>query len=295
VIDREIAFAKSGGIDYWAFLLYDENTCMSQGLSLYLSSRRRHEVRFCAIASATTLGATGQWQAGIERIVRLMKEPGYQTVCNGRPLLFLFRLEENWIRGWGGVVAARGLFDRLREAVRATGLGDPYVVVMQDSAAQAKGTADAIGGDALSDYARSGNAAGAPYSDLTATAQAFWTECAGTGCAVVPLAMAGWDRRPRVEQPVPWEPWQKPGAGLDKFYLAPTPAQLAGHLGDAMNWVRSQPARCPAQTVIVYAWNEHDEGGWLCPTRGADGRPDGSRLEAIAALRRQGLAAGPDR
>jgi hypothetical protein len=33
--------------------------------------------------------------------------------------------------------------------------------------------------------------------------------------------------------------------------------------------------------VIIYAWNEHDEGGWLCPTWSPDGRPDRRRLEAI--------------
>ena len=28
---------------------------------------------------------------------------------------------------------------------------------------------------------------------------------------------------------------------------------------------------------------EFDEGGWLCPTRGADGKPDTMRIEALKA------------
>lgn len=25
-----------------------------------------------------------------------------------------------------------------------------------------------------------------------------------------------------------------------------------------------------ANTLIIYAWNEHDEGGWICPTLAVD-------------------------
>jgi hypothetical protein len=288
VVDREIAFAKAGGIDYFAFLLYDEGTCMSQGLSLYLSSARRREVNFCAVASPGTFGAREKWEAGVGRIVRYMKEPGYQTVCGGRPLLYLFRPEEKWIGVWGGPAEARRLFDTLREAARTVGLGDPYIVVMhQGSAADGKRAADTVGAQALSDYARQNNAAGAPYAELASVARAFWEECAGTGAEVVPLVMAGWDRRPRVEHPVPWETWQQPGVGLDRYYASPAPTELAEHLREAMEWTDARPARCPAKTVIVYAWNEHDEGGWLCPTLGADGEPDASRLQAIDAMRKQ--------
>lgn len=284
VLDREIAFAKAGGIDYWAFLLYDEGNCMSQGLALYLSSSRRRDVNFCAIASPSTFGGRATWDAGVERLVRYMKEPGYQTVCGGRPLLYLFRPEEKWVQAWGGPAGARGLFDGLRAAARLAGLADPYIVVMHDgSAAQVKRSADTVGANAISDYARHTGGAGAPFSDLAATARAFWESCAATGMEVVPLAMAGWDRRPRVERPVPWEAWQKPNVGLDKFYVLPTPEELAAHVGEAMAWTE----RSPAKTVIVYAWNEHDEGGWLCPTLGADGKPDASRLRALAAMRKQ--------
>lgn len=288
VVDREIAFAKAGGIDYWAFLLYAEDNCMSQGLSLYLSSSRRRDVNFCSVASPNTFGRRATWEAGVARVVRYMKEPGYQTVCGGRPLLYLFRPDEKWIQVWGGPAGARELGDALRQAARRAGLSDPYIVVMDDGKAESvKRTADLLGANAISDYARQASGAGAPYAELAGVARQFWGECAASGAEVVPLAMAGWDRRPRVERPVPWEAaWQKPNVGLDTFYVLPMPEELAAHVGEAMAWVEARPAQCPAQTVIVYAWNEHDEGGWLCPTRGENGKPDASRLEAIARMRR---------
>jgi len=157
IVDQEIAFAQAGGLDYWAFLLYDQTSPMSQGLALYRSSVRRQDVRFCAIASPPPFGHAPAFDAGTRR---------------------------------------------------------------------------------------------------------------------------------RVEHPVPWEKNQQPGVGLDRYYETPTPVELADHLADALTWAAADPSRCPAQAVLTYAWNEHDEGGWLCPTRGADGRPDTSRLDAIAAMRR---------
>jgi len=287
IIDQEIAYAKAGGIDYWAFLLYPEDNSMSQGLSLYLNSKSRSKINFCAVASPTTFGSRATWQAGIERIIKYMREPGYQSVCGGRPLLYLFRPDEKWIRAWGGSEGARELFNKLRSAAVAADVGDPYIVVMHQGAANVGSKAvEAVGAQALTDYARSGGGRGASYAELTKRLWDFWSECAATSVDVVPLAMAGWDRRPRVEHPVPWEPWQKPGVGLDKFYMLPTPKELAAHLDEAMTWTEKNTEICPAQTVIVYAWNEHDEGGWLCPTIGRGGVPDASRLEAIAAMRK---------
>jgi len=78
--------------------------------------------------------------------------------------------------------------------------------------------------------------------------------------------MTGWDRRPRVERPVPWEKWQKPGVGVEKFYRAPTPRELATHVRKAVHWLGANRSHAKAQIALIYAWNENDEGGWLVPT-----------------------------
>ncbi len=287
IVDQEIAYARAGGLDYWAFLLYEEGTAMSQGLELYLSSDHQQDLPFCAIAGANTFGNGAQFPDRMRRVLGLMAEPSYVRV-GGRPLLFVFRADDPWVSAWGGPEQARRLFDSLRAAARAAGLGDPYLVAMNDSVTEGQRLGTILGADAISAYALSGGGRnGAPYDELTAVPERFWREAAAGGTPLVPLAMAGWDRRPRIESPVPWErKWQEPGVGLDRYYATPTPAELAAHLEAALQWTASEPELCPAQAVLVYAWNEHDEGGWLCPTRGADGRPDTSRLDAIAAMRR---------
>ena len=287
VVDQEIAFARRGGIDYWAFLLYVPDTAMSQGLSLYLSSARKREVPFCAIASPNAFGNAQQFPDRMQRLVKLISEPSYQKVMGGRPLLYLFDVSDAWMAAWGGPANARRLFDGLRAAVKAAGQGDPYLVVMDFRPDRGKQVADAVGAEAISSYATSaGGMNGTPYAELCRTAHGFWDRCAATGAQVVPIAMAGWDRRPRIEHPVPWEKYQKPGEGMERYYATPTPAELAGHIEEALRWTAARPAQCPAQAVILYAWNEHDEGGWLCPTLNPDGTPNAEGLDAIAAMLR---------
>jgi hypothetical protein len=287
IMDREIAYARAGGLDYWAFLLYDPGSAMSQGLSLYLSSKHKADMRFCVIASPHLFGTPEEFPEKIKRIVDLIAEPNYQKTPDGRPLLYLFNVSDTWIKTWGGDVCAGKLFESFRAAVRARGQKTPYIAVMDFSPDHGAKIARALGAQAISTYATScGGTHGAPYSDLAKCATDFWGKCAATGSEVVPLAMAGWDRRPRIEHPVPWEKYQKPGVGMENYYDMPTPAQLAAHIRDAMLWTEKNKSRCPAQTVIVYAWNEHDEGGWLCPTLNADGSANKDRLDSLARMLR---------
>ncbi len=59
-----------------------------------------------------------------------------------------------------------------------------------------------------------------------------------------------------------------------------TPAQLAQHLREALEWTRQNRDLNPANAILVYAWNENDEGGWLIPTL-AEGT---TRLDALAKV-----------
>ena len=42
---------------------------------------------------------------------------------------------------------------------------------------------------------------------------------------------------------------------------------------------------------MMYAWNEHDDGGWLVPTWTPEGKPDTSWLDAIRRVLRPDAAA----
>jgi hypothetical protein len=213
----------------------------------------------------------------------LIAEPGYQMVAGNRPLLYLHGLTDHQLQALSGPDNAKHLFDEFRRTVKVAGQGDPYIVVMDFHPAHGKEIARAVGATAVTSYAIHGDDLAASYARLTQSARGFWEQCAAAGAEVVPVVMAGWDRRPRIEHPVWWEKDQVPGAGLEKYYQMPTPRELAAHVEEAERWVAARKEQCPAQAVIIYAWNEHDEGGWLCPTLNPDGSANTERLSAIAA------------
>ena len=106
----------------------------------------------------------------------------------------------------------------------------------------------------------------------------------------ITFASAGWDTRPRNERPPPWlknevkaEPDPTPPAQQKPLLdgVTATPDELAAHICEAIKWASTHRDLNPANAIIIYAWNEHDEGGWLQPTLGADGRPNEERIKTL--------------
>ncbi len=63
-----------------------------------------------------------------------------------------------------------------------------------------------------------------------------------------------------------------------------TPKQLRRHLQDAMDWTLDNRDLNVANAIIIYGWNENDEGIWLVPTLKLEGGADSSRLKAISRV-----------
>lgn len=245
VMDQEIAYASQAGLDYWAFLTYGPKSPMTIGLDLYLSSKSKSKIRFCMI-----LHHIREMPEEVERLVGYMKDPQYVRVLGDRPLLYAFQCR-----------AKKKFYDDLLAAAAEAGLKRPYVVNMGNCSKQATF-------DAASSYAGIG---GKRTWDSQKRKQ-----------KVVPAVSAGWDRRPRVESPVPWEGGGKgkPVKGGRRRSAEKAATDIAGGVKSALEWNRGNPDAGEANAVIIYAWNEFDEGGWICPTL-SEGT---SRLDAISKV-----------
>lgn len=279
VMDREIALARRAGLGFWGFLGYPSESSMSVGLKLYLASARRDGLRFCILSELVQWGRAGDAPSPVsEWHLELLRHPDYQRVADGRPLYFLGFLSDRLIaERWGGVARLRAELDRFRHSAAAAGGGrNPYIVLMARPNPGAR-LARALGADALSAYAIAESDTAAPYALLARQAERRWDEYAATGLEVVPTVMSGWDRRPRIENPVPWEHWQRPGSGMDRYYEAPRPEELAAHLRRCLDWIETHSRVTAARVALIYAWNENDEGGWLVPTLPFDD----ARIEAV--------------
>lgn len=254
-VDQEILYAKENGLDYWAFLLYEPGTDLDLPLRRYLSSGYNSALQFCVIGDQP-----------VERIISYFKHPSYQTVMGDRPLYFILfgETEPNHIAD-------------LKAACAGEGIPEPYVVPMKDQ--------QDPGEDAISRYwyngtTFGGETDGAPYSTLATSAASEWSRRRDAAYTQVPLVSTGTDGRPRIEHPPPWVP---DPSFYAKYFEAPTPGELSSSLQEAVNFVAANPVNCEAKAILIYAWNENDEGGWLTPTLNTGDHTviDDSRLRAI--------------
>jgi hypothetical protein len=297
VMDREIEFAKQGGLDYWAFDYYHPKCqpgrkFMTRCLDLYRASEKRAAINYCLILLAGGDAASGdchfgpkdEWPATCDALVQWFKEPNYQKVLGNRPLVYFFETE-NWIPIWGSPDAGRAAWNLLRNRAIAEGLGSPYVAGMVFDTRTGVKLVDRLGLDAISAYANPGGNDNKekPYAALAEVNRRFWNACAATGKHFIPTVNAGWDYRPEKNHGFPYR-----SADAD-WFTPPSPQELAAHLDSAIQWTQQHLAVDNANAIIIYAWNEFNEGGWLVPTL----KEGNARLEAMGKLLRPDAKTAP--
>ena len=276
--EREMQYAIDAGIDYFAYCWYGEqkpedgkdftpvkvgreNLCdphvweLATARQLHAKSRLRDKLKMCAIL--VTLHPLAD--AEVESLARAMKESWYQT-AQGRPLLYLF----------GG--KGKGLLPRIRKTCRVVGARDPYVVALSNSRYDMTGD---DGVQAISAYVDGASGvetfAAAASSRINGNAKR-----AATGMDLIPTFTLGWNPSPRLEHPVPWCGYRK-----TRYMKPATEAEWLQGAQEMADWIRAHRASCPTGHILSFAWNEFEEGGWICPTWRPNGNFDTSRISAF--------------
>lgn len=286
VMDLEIQAAAKTGLKFWAFVWYEPKSSLRAGWKLYQSSRHKELINWCGILTLEHLGSSSSdrdgWRAKVEEWAGYMQQSNYEKVTvnttTNRPLLFILWMPDQLASYFGNSFSnLRASFKYLSDLVKDAGLGPPYIVILYGVAGAA--IARDCGADAISNYIPifKPEKAG-PYADLDSQTRTFWSAMSETGVATVPIAIVGWDTRPRLRagayfQPKYFDPKQ--------YFILPTPEELATHIRAAVAYIQNNPIYCPSKVLLIYAWDECDEGGALMPTRGD---PSGSYLSAIAPI-----------
>jgi len=286
----EIRAAARAGLKYWAFDWYtDDDSSLRVAWNLYRASPCRDLINWCGVIGLDAIGCvpfgSGKWRVAVAQWATYLREPGYQkVVINGveRPLLYLL-WDENQLRWFFGndVGNVKVCLQYLRMLLVEEGGEAPYVVLL-DGLPGAEVTR-AIGADAISNYISGfkGNGSGPfPYAELDKQTQKYWETLASSGCDMIPIAMVGWDNRPRQEKPVPWQP-AKPTPNPIRYFIAPTSKEFASHIASAVDFIDRSRIACPSKTLLIYSWNECDEGGGMMPTIA---NPDAPYLAAVASV-----------
>ena len=287
IVEQEIAYAAQAGLNYWAFLHYwDEAPGMSIALNRYRAAKDKKGIRYCLVEEGPRIDGVGT--KGWSRLVEHFRQPDYQTVLEGRPLLFMFVKTTK---------LGKPEWDELKRQTIAAGLKAPYLVLMGWNPAQDAKDMAALGFDAISAYARGGSYSMTQpsYAEQCAMIRRDrWEKSRALSLPSVTFVSAGWDTRPRNERPPPWVTWvtatpdKTPPAQQKPLIdsVTATPDELVGHVREAVEWTKANRDINPANAVIIYGWNENDEGGWLQPTLGADGRPNEERIKALGEILR---------
>lgn len=302
-MEQEIEFAASAGIDYWAFGY--EGLCqrfrqpLRDALDAYLASARKGKVNFCVIINCPDVAKreyyeppsvrhtedeiAEDWVAGyIADIIALARQPSYQRVLRGRPLIYLYHPElfgEGRRKTPAPVLRVERRLRELRERLAGAGVGNPYIVGMVNPQMD-KWEALYDGGlvDCVTLYHQRYAGKNLQYGTLWGfiRRQTLFGTFKRPDLKVIPPTMSGANGMPRYREGGEFPVWD---------WTEPTPGELTAHLHGAFDYVAEHPTKCEANTVIMYAWNEHSEGGFLCPTMGEppDYRPVTRQIDEMAA------------
>jgi hypothetical protein len=293
IMQQQIDLAADHGIAFFSFCWYwpeatDKQTPLNNALGLYLQAKNRDRLEFCLLVAnhgGYRIGPN-EWEFVTDKWIELFKQPGHLKV-DGKPLLIFFSARE-LKNAFGSSAGVHRALDRMREKAVAAGLKGVCVAGCCTPGPE-------YGWDNLDDLAAAGfdlftgyNYPGAgaqpdvkqqTFASLIAGHEGIWESFARkTKVPYVPAVTTGWDMRP----------WEKPDLPAEKqsiYYPDRTPQAVGQFIEKAIDWLDRHPDRTlPERMVLLYAWNENGEGGYLTPTR-ADGD---AYLRAVeAAVRKQ--------
>lgn len=253
VVESEMTLAKGAGIDYWAFAFEGMDSPMARVLHQYLDSKIAGP-RFSLVVHPNRFQGPGG-DAFASEVLKLMRDPRFLRSPSGSAPIFLFHT--------AAMKSDEMDIPAIRRLLDVAGREDgprPGVIVLAYLPDQAADIVKRGGGEGISSYAWSGRSNGGNFAELSAGVGALWNRQTATGLPVTVLVMSGWDPRPRIERPPPW------GAQYGgEYYQPPSHQEFKSHLAKGIEWARTRSnGGC---SVLIYAWNEFDEGGWIAPTQ----------------------------
>jgi len=295
IMDQEIRYAHDAGLTCWVYLWYGVNHPMQNAWRLHQASSIKNEVNWAQMLPFGAIHGPGGFSQLTPEIISYMRQQNYQRVVNDRPLWFLFDdggYKTELPGYWGNNPAefATALL-RFRAAVQAAGLPNPYIVMLDGGADGNAATAASLGADAVSNYIPDfgAEARAKPWAKVAASISSYWkrlgSSASAHGIKVVPIAATGWDTRPRKQNVVSWEvATRPPNEDLSVYDVLPTPRELTVELQSSVSYVTNNPKIADSKVVLIYAWDECDEGGnCLIPhyNPAAPGVPDTRILNAF--------------
>ncbi len=253
IFDQEMLYAKEAGINYFAYLWYDGE--MSAARKLHATSQYKDDVKMVMMLSGTSFNKT----VARNEIIEHFQQSYYFKVFNGRPLMYYYLNTSNKS---SELQAAQKEIKYYRARCAELGIPEPYVVIMNMSGQEAIN----VYGDAFSRYSVGGTS-DKTFNQFITGVQNNWLNYNKSQVQYVPNLTFGWHAEPRYKNPVSWMKVDK-----NSWVPYPTDEEMYNHISYALSYMDHPNVQLKTKlnTVIFYAWNEHDEGSWICPTLAVD-------------------------
>ncbi|MDR2626799.1 MAG: glycoside hydrolase family 99-like domain-containing protein [Dysgonamonadaceae bacterium] len=273
-MERQIDLAADNGVDFFLFCWYwrdnkgpinieaIENDHHHKSMELYLTAKNKKRLKYSLLIanhSGSEILGNENWESAVKYWSKFFRDPQYIKV-DGKPLLVIFGTGDNAIND--------EQIAKMQEAARKEGFKDGLAIAGCGESAKRKAFTFSTHYNLTSGYADGSEEH--KFQELIDRAKPRWT---GTEeQPYIPVLNSGWDKRP----------WEGPD-GLNQkegwYYPDSSPELFKSFLKDAIRWMDENPKKTTkARLVLIYAWNELGEGGYLVPTKGD---PDAKKLKVI--------------
>jgi hypothetical protein len=301
-MDQEIRYAYNAGIDFFIYngparKLIAKAHELKNNLDCHVVSKTPEAGMMKFVWALYGHGAIqytrSKVAAMMDETIEYLKMDNWQKVMGNRPLVIVLRPERfrSDLEGARGAerMTGREFVAYIRAQVKGAGLKNPYMVGASVPARTYKqaGSLKKEGYDAFMDYAGGYGGKVAERDKAPTYAEAtqdlintYESKFLHRGLPFVP---------PCTSMQYPWPRARDPetGAPQDRWYHYRWPKQgdLAARVKAVFDFVATHPEACEAQVVTMYSWNEHSEGGGLCPTMGTplEYQPVTQWLDEVAA------------
>lgn len=261
IMERQIDLAAKNGIDFFAFCWYwsDDNSTFNEekvksnprhkSLELFLKAKNKGKMKFC-IMIANHNGAMIQGEENWKRAISYFSECYFK---DSQYLLF----DNNPVVLYYMPHQAQASLKSMNEEAKKAGYGGLYTMSCGYNLPgyNAQTWYNSFEGSKQSEAH--------DYSQLTSWVESRWESVSDT-VQINPLCSVGWDRRP-------WESNEN-----TVYYINKKPSLFRTHLMRAVDFVLYRENDHPV--IMIYAWNELGEGGYLVPTKGD---PRGKYLKQV--------------
>jgi hypothetical protein len=274
IVEKQIDLAADHGIDFFLFCWYwrdnngpinpeaIENLSLHTQMNMYLKAKNKDRIKFGLLVAnhgGSEIRGADNWGKATEFWMKYFNDPQYVTL-DGKPLVVIFN--------------SHGIDEKSMEQMQkvAKDNGMPGLSIAGCGNASVKGFTHRTHYNIIPGYADGSESH--KYSELVEAHKKNWS--GSEELPYIPEITVGWDKRP----------WEGPD-GLNQkegwYYPDRTPEQFESFINDAITWMNQHPEQTTKERMILlYAWNENGEGGYLVPTKGD---PEGSYLKIVKKIK----------